>query len=214
MPLTKSRMPHLLYVEASPRKHRSASIEVAHAFLDAWRAKHDGATVDVLDVWNTPLPDFDGEALAGKYAALAGEELSPGQDEAWSAIRDLAGRFRAADILLFAVPMWNYTIPYKLKHLFDLVSQKDLLFTFDENGQNGLLAAKAVVVNARGVAIGSDFPAEIYDHQSTYMATWLRMVGVTDVSQIAVEKGLMGADLDAASRENGRAEAAALAKAM
>ncbi|MHC2086843.1 hypothetical protein [Methylobacterium sp. CM6244] len=30
-----SRMPHLLYVEASPRKERSASIEVAHAFLDA-----------------------------------------------------------------------------------------------------------------------------------------------------------------------------------
>lgn len=110
--------------------------------------------------------------------------------------------------------MWNYTIPYKLKHLFDLVSQKDLLFTFDERGQNGLLDAPAVVINARGVAIGADFPAEIYDHQSTYMATWLRMVGVTQVDQILVEKGLMGADLDTAARAQGRAEAEALAASL
>ncbi|WP_419953246.1 FMN-dependent NADH-azoreductase [Methylobacterium sp.] len=207
-------MPHLLYVEASPRKERSASIEVARAFLDAWRATHPEGKVDMLDVWNTALPDFDGEALAGKYAALAGEPLSPAQEEAWVAIRALADRFRAADLILFAVPMWNYTIPYKLKHLFDLVSQKDLLFTFDERGQNGMLDATAVVINARGVAIGADFPAEIYDHQSTYMATWLRMVGITDVHQIAVEKGLMGADLDRQSRDEARAKAEALARRL
>ncbi len=207
-------MPHLLSIEASPRKTRSASIEVAHAFLDAWRARHPDGTVDTLDVWNTDLPDFDGEVLAAKYAALAGESLSPAQEAAWRSIRALAERFRAADLLVFGVPMWNYTIPYKLKHLFDVVSQKDLLFSFDERGQNGLLTAKAVVINARGVAIGADFPAEIYDHQSTYMATWLRMVGVTDVHQILVEKGLMGADLDRESRVKGRAEAVALAATL
>ena len=43
-------MPHLLYVEASPRKERSASIEVARAFLDAWRATHPEGKVDMLDV--------------------------------------------------------------------------------------------------------------------------------------------------------------------
>lgn len=207
-------MPHLLYVEASPRKSRSASIEVAHAFLEVWRARHPEGSVDTLDVWNTPLPEFDGVALEGKYAALAGDPLSPEQAEAWGVIRALAERFRRADLLLFAVPMWNYTIPYKLKHLFDLVAQKDLLFTFDERGQNGLLDARAVVINARGVAIGEDFPAEIYDHQSTYMATWLRMVGVTEVHQILVEKGLMGADLDTAARTQGRAEAKALAASL
>lgn len=207
-------MPHLLYVEASPRKERSASIAVARAFLETWRGRHPESGVDTLDVWNTELPDFDGEALAGKYAALAGEPLSPAQDEAWGVIRTLADRFLRADLLLFAVPMWNYTIPYRLKHLFDLVSQKNLLFTFDERGQNGLLKARAVVINARGVQIGDDFPADIYDHQSTYMATWLRMVGVTEVHQIMVEKGLMGPDLDKAARAQGRAEAEALASRL
>lgn len=207
-------MPHLLYVEASPRKERSASIEVAQAFLTTWRERHPEATMDVLDVWTTPLPEFDGEALAAKYAGLTGEALSPGQAQAWSEIRVLAERFRAADLLLFAVPMWNYTIPYKLKHLFDVVSQKDLLFGFDERGQVGLLKARAVVINARGVAIGAHFPAEIYDHQSTYMATWLRMVGVTEVHQIAVEKGLMGPELDRESRAAGRKAAEALGRRL
>jgi FMN-dependent NADH-azoreductase len=46
------------------------------------------------------------------------------------------------------------------------------------------------------------------------MATWLRMVGITDVHQIAVEKGLMGADLDRESRARGRAEAEALAATL
>ena len=43
-------MPHLLHVESSPRKQRSASIEIAHAFIDAWKGHHSNATVDTLDV--------------------------------------------------------------------------------------------------------------------------------------------------------------------
>lgn len=43
-------MPHLLHIESSPRKQRSASIEVARAFIDAWQAANPDGTVDVLDV--------------------------------------------------------------------------------------------------------------------------------------------------------------------
>lgn len=204
-------MSKVLFVKASPRGDRSASIEVAEAFLTAWRQRHPHASVDELDVWNEDLPPFDGDVLAAKYAGLAGESLSPKQEEAWTKVRALASRFQAADLLLFAVPMWNYGIPYRLKHLFDVVSQKDLLFTFDENGQNGMLRSKAVVVNARGVALGEAFPREIFDHQTTYMATWLKMVGVEDVHQIEVEKTLMGEEPSEDSRAKGRAEAEALA---
>lgn len=208
-------MPHVLHVEASPRRERSASIATARAFLNAWGARNPDATVDTLDVWSTPLPEFDGEALAGKYAALAGEPLSPAQEEAWGAIRALAERFRAADLLLFSVPMWNYTIPYKLKHLLDLVSQKDLLFSFDERGQNGLLRGRAVVAYARGVGLGPEsFPREIWDHQTTYMKTWLLMVGITEVHEIEVETQLMGEDAASEARRRGREQAEQLAASL
>jgi len=208
-------MPHLLYVETSPRKQRSASIEVAHAFLDAWRARHPDGTVDTLDVWDTELPEFDGEAMQAKYAGLAGEALTPGQQRAWDQIAALAERFRRADVVLIGVPMWNYGIPYRLKHLIDAISQKDILFTFDERGQNGMLhGKKAVVINARGVALGPDYPREAFDFQERYMTTWLRMIGITDITQITVERTLLGPERDRAEREKGRGQAEALAAVL
>ena len=104
--------------------------------------------------------------------------------------------------------MWNFGIPYRLKHLIDAVSQKDVLFTFDERGLNGMLGGrKAVVVNARGVGLGPDFPRADLDHQQSYMTTWLRMIGITDTTHIEVEKTLMGPDLDREERSRAASQA-------
>ena len=208
-------MPHLLYVESSPRKARSASIEVSKAFLKAWQASHPDGTVDVLDVWSTPLPEFDGAALAAKYAGLAGETLTPEQTAAWDQLKALAARFRQADRLVVSAPMWNYAIPYKLKHLIDLVTQKDLLFSFDERGLNGFLTScKAMLVLARGVEFGNAagaFSAEVWDDQQRYLKLWLQMIGITQVEAVLIEKTLYGPDADTASRAQAVTAAEALA---
>ena len=205
----------LLHVEASPRGARSASRQVAQAFLHAWTDRHPGAAVDVLNVWTAKLPVFDGDALDAKYAGLEGRERTPAQVEVWEEIDRLADRFRRAGTVLLSVPMWNFGIPYRLKHLIDVVSHKDVLFTFDERGLNGLLGGRrAVVVNSRGVGLGPDFPREELDYQQRYMTTWLRMIGITDIAHIEVEKTLMGAELDRAGREAACAEAARLAAAF
>lgn len=206
---------HLIHVEASPRKERSASREAALAFIAAWTARHPDATVDTLDVWTTELPAFDGAAMQAKYAGLAGQALTPEQQTAWDGIRTLADRFWRADVIVFSVPMWNFGVPYRLKHLIDAISQKDVLFTFDERGLLGLLGGRqAVIVAARGVSLGEGFPAEEYDYQVAYMQAWCRMVGITDVATIEVEKTLYGPEADVASRAEGRAAAEALAAAM
>jgi FMN-dependent NADH-azoreductase len=206
---------HLLHVEGSPRKQRSASIQVARTFIEAWRAHHPGGTVDTLDVWNTELPAFDGPAIDAKYAGLAGQALTPEQMRAWTAIRTLAERMHRADVLLFSVPMWNFGIPYRLKHLIDAVSQKDVLFTFDERGLVGTLTGKKmIVVAARGIALGPEYPPEIFDHQTAYMATWGRMVGITECHVVAVEKTLYGPEADTASRAAAGDEAVRLAATL
>ena len=193
--------PRLLHVEASPRGQRSASLQVAHAFLDAWQARHPATDIGVLNVWTTDLPRFDGDAIDAKYAGLEGRERSPAQAEVWKAVNVLADRFRRADVVLLSVPMWNFGVPYRLKHLIDVISHKDVLFTFDERGLNGILGGrKAVVVNSRGVGLGPDFPREELDYQQRYMTTWLRMIGITDITHVEVEKTLMGPDVDYAER--------------
>lgn len=203
---------HLLHIEGSPRKQRSASIEVAQAFIEAWKARHVGSTIDTLDVWTTDLPAFDGDALDAKYAGLTGQTRTPAQELAWEGIRALADRLYRADVIVVSVPMWNFGIPYRLKHLIDAVSQKDVLFSFDERGLIGLLGGrKAVVVAARGVALGPDYPEQDFDFQAAYMRRWCKMVGIDACHILLVEKTLYGPEADAESRAAARNAAVVLA---
>jgi len=208
-------MTHILYIEASPRKQRSASIEIAREALAAWQAADGAVTIDELDLWSTELPEFDGPIMEAKYAGLVGRALTADQAAAWEQIRALAARFLAADVLVLAVPLWNFSVPYKLKHLIDVVSQKDVLFTFDERGFGGLLPGrKALLICARGLDYSPDAltPAGSYDFQKPYVETWLRFIGITAIWTVVVEKTLFGPEIDAAARELARAQTVAAVK--
>ena len=210
-------MPTLLHIESSPRKKRPASLDVARAYLDAYRDAHPDHRIDVLDLWSVEMPEFDGDALDAKYADLSGTPLSENQQQAWTNIRELAQRLHDADTLLFSVPLWNFSIPYKLKHFIDVVSQRGILFSFDERGLQGLLKdKKAVVIYARGLdySVGSSTAAHSFDFQRPFMEAWLRSVGVSDVKSIVVEKTLLGPEVDYASRQTAREQAMALARAV
>ena len=58
----------------------------------------------------------------------------------------------AADLVVFAFPLWNLTIPAKLHTFIDYVYQAGFAFKYDENGQAVQLMTdkKSVVLNARG----------------------------------------------------------------
>ena len=203
-------MAHLLYIEASPRRERSVSTDSAKAFLESYRGSNPSDTVDWLDIWSENLPALDQDALDAKYAGLAGQERTPAQEAAWQRLNGYAARFRAADKILVSMPMWNFAIPYRLKQLIDVVSHKDLLFTFDERGLNGLLTkSKALVIYARGIGYDGDsgMPSQVWDHQKPYMEQWLKFVGVPTVTSFIVEKTLFGDE-----RETGRSKAAELGR--
>jgi FMN-dependent NADH-azoreductase len=211
-------MTRILHIETSPRKQRSASIQVAQAFIDRYVELHPDTTVDRLDVWHLQMPEFDGHAMEAKYAGLAGVERTDAQRDAWRQINELAQPFRDADLFVFGVPLWNYGIPYKLKHLIDAISQKDVLFTFNpDEGIRGMLhAKKAVMAYARGTTLSddSDTPARLFDYQQGYMNMWLNMIGVTDIESIVIEKTLYGPEIDGDSRQEAVREAIALASRM
>ena len=206
-------MAKLLYVESSPRKQRSASIEVAKAFLDAYRIAHSGDSIQTIDVWNLKLPEFDGVAIEAKYAGIEGRERSAEQKAQWQQIEALARPFREVDKIVFSVPMWNWGIPYKLKHLIDVISQKDVLFTFDERGLLGLLTGKkALLILAKGVDYEAGSATRDWDLQTPYLQVWLQSNGITDITVIPVEKNLYGPDVDRASRNAAKEKAIAVAK--
>ncbi|HEV58482.1 MAG TPA: hypothetical protein ENN87_13485, partial [Phycisphaerales bacterium] len=158
-------MKSLLYIQASPRRDRSRSITVADRFVQACRDRQKGLEVIRLNLFEADLPVFDGAALEAKYAILHGQDVRPEHKAAWAEVEAVIEAFRRADAYVFAVPMWNFGLPYRLKHYFDVLIQPGYTFTFDPDaGYSGLVTGKpAMVVYARGGAYPADTPMAAYD---------------------------------------------------
>lgn len=207
-------MTTLLYLEASPRKSRSASIMVAQTFLDAYTVANPNDEIETIDLWTLPLPEFDGDTIAGKYAIMEGQDQDSQQIQAWREVVALADRFKAADKYLLSVPMWNFSIPYKLKHFIDIVTQPGLTFTVSPtDGYVGLVTGKPVtVIYARGGTYPTGSPAAAMDLQMPYMQLWLNFIGFQDIRTLAINPTLGGADTTAQIKATAVEEAQKLAQ--
>lgn len=206
-------MTKLLYIESSPRKERSHSSAAARSFLDAYQAAHPGDQIETIDLWTLKLPEFGDAVLNAKYAILHGQPFTPEQQAAWNGVVALANRFKAADKYLISVPMWNFGVPYRLKHFIDVITQPGLTFSFSpEKGYQGLVTGKPVAV---AYARGGEYPAgtdhEAYDLQKKYLELWLGFIGFTRVQSIVVEPTLGAPEAVARATETAKTTARALA---
>lgn len=193
-------MTHLLYVQASPMPSASTSSTVAGAWLDAWREAHPNATVDVLNVWDLPLPAFDAEMIAAKFAVLRAQQATPDQQRLWAEAVAVSQRFNAADEYLFSLPMWNFGVPYRLKHFIDVVTLPGQNWRWSrEQGYESLLPGKraTLVYSSAG-----DYPVAPHedgaDFQKPFMRRWLRFLGMEVVGEISASPTLApAAEVDA-----------------
>jgi len=189
-------MARLLFIEGSPRGERSKSSVVAQRFLETYKAANPEDQIETLDLWSVSLPTFDGDMLDAKYAVMHGQEHTTEQAAAWKTVADMAASFAAADKYLISVPMWNFSLPYKVKHFFDIIIQPGLTFSFSpESGYQGLVTGKkAAIVYARGGAYGPGSGAEAYDLQTKMLGGLLGFIGITDQHNILVEPTLAAPD--------------------
>jgi len=208
-------MTTLLHVAASPRGKKSESRALADLFLETYAREHPEVTVEEWDIWDGSVPEFDASAVEGKMNTFAGIDLDGPAATAWRGVTAAYERFAAADEYLFSVPMWNASVPYKLKQLIDVVSQPGMVFSFDPvEGYTGLLTGRKAAVlytgaiygEGRGPAFGSDF-------QAPFFRDWLEWAGVRDVREVAFHPNIATADPDA-MREVARQETRQLAKAF
>lgn len=185
-------MTNLLYINASPRGEISAANQASLMFTDALA---DSVQVDRLDLFEAQLPEVTLEITAAKMKFAMGLDLDEEEARQWSAITRLVSQFVEADSYLFAIPMWNFSIPYKLKQYIDLITHPGLTFTSDENGPKGLASGPATLIYSRG---GDYSPKEgkpdPFDFQSPYMNAWTRLVGLDPVSEVLVQKTMAGPD--------------------
>jgi FMN-dependent NADH-azoreductase len=200
-------MARLLYIEASPAKSASHSIHVAKIFLNAYEQAHPQDNVETIDLWAEDLPPFDGETIAAKFAVLRKKDFSAEQRARWDAVSKLSRRFNAADKYLFSVPMWNFGVPYRLKHYIDVVTLAGENWSWSRaEGYKSLLSGKkALLVYASAGEYGANDPA---DFQKPYLRKWLNFIGVTAIQEIIIAPTL--AEAEALGRTKCKAIAAAV----
>jgi FMN-dependent NADH-azoreductase len=185
-------MGHLLYIESSPRKKRSSSIDVAHVFLKEYEHTHPHDEISTVDLWQKELPRFDADIIDAKYALLHSQAHTEVQRKAWRSVEQIITEFKQADKYVISLPMWNFGIPYVLKHYIDILVQPSYTFNYSpENGYTGLVTGKPVVIiYARGGAYGAGSGGEEMDMQKSYMEAVLKFIGFTDIRSIIVEPTL------------------------
>jgi FMN-dependent NADH-azoreductase len=188
--LQESTMKNILLVLSSPRGWRSHSHQFASHIVDDLKARHPGAKVVVRDVAKEPLPHV-GEAF-GTGRVLPLEKRSPAEAKALALSDALVDELAAADVVVLAVPMYNFGLPSSLKAWIDHIVRPGLTFSYSEKGPEGLLKGKkAVVVVARG-GVYSEGPAQQLDFQESYLRAVLGFIGITNVHVVRVEGVAMG----------------------
>lgn len=197
-------MSKLLYIQASPRGKRSHCIAVADAFVETYGQKHPDDKIVTLNVFDASIPDFNGPAVQAKYAILHGQPHSKEQQQAWNNVEKVIEQFTSADKYVLAIPMWNFGIPYRLKHYIDLLVQPGYTFRFSkEKGYEGLVVGKPMLaVYARGGEYPPNSEPESFDLQKKYVELIFGFMGVGDIRSVVVEPTLQGGpDIAAAKRQ-------------
>jgi len=126
--------------------------------------------------------------VQGKYVLLGGKDLSGDLKRAWGDVIRHIERFLSADGYLLSTPMWNFSIPYTLKHYIDIIVQPKYLFRYVADGVEGLVKnRKMVVIASRG---GDYRPGSLfhsYDFQEPYLRTVFGFVGITDITFVVAQ---------------------------
>jgi FMN-dependent NADH-azoreductase len=201
--------PRVLLVGASPRGTGSYALALAETVVDAFVAEHPGAEVDRLDAFS--LAPFGAAQTEAKMAVIGGVAVPDNAIAAWDEVRAVFDRVAAADLLVFAVPLWNHGIPWALKLFIDTVTQPGLAFSFDpETGYSGLLGGRRAVVAYTSAVYSEGVPVAFgTDEAAPYLRSWLQFVGIDDVGEVRLQPTYPTPDLEE-RRQRAHDEAQAL----
>ena len=187
------RMPRtLLHVIASPGGEASHTVAAAAELLAAYRERHPEHLVRTVNVWDLEMPEFDATMIAAKFAVLRTQAASDAQKAQWARAVAISRAFNEADRFVFSLPMWNYGVPYRLKHYIDIVTLPGQNWSWSRaEGYQPLLRDKRAVLVCSSAgdfseAAASARPGAYSDFQKPFMRQWLRFVGVEVVGEVDV----------------------------
>ena len=178
-------MEKILEVSFCPKRELSRTRRLADAYLEKRRKESGALHLEQLDLEQARLPEIGLLAAVAKSKTIGGVPLDRDEQKVWEEIEVFAQQFMSVDEVVLVAPIWNFSLPYKLKHYLDLVAQPGIAFQYSEAGVEGLGRGRPLtLVTTRGGVIG-DSP---FNHQTPLLKT---MAGFLDFNyQEIVAEGL------------------------
>jgi len=182
----------VLYITANPKpENESFSLSVGRAFIEAFRQHMPGDRITELDLYKMEnLPLIDTDVLSGWGKLQQGtsfDHLAQGEKTKIGRINELTDQFVSADKYVFVTPLWNLSIPPKMKAYIDTICIAGKTFKYTEHGPVGVLTnKKAVHIQARG-GVYSEGPAKDFELGDRYIRTLLSFLGIQDIKSVIVE---------------------------
>jgi FMN-dependent NADH-azoreductase len=182
----------ILYITSSPRGAASYSNKVGGQVLQELRLAHPSAALVVRDLTREVLPHIDENFAAGMAQPF--ETRTPAQRTTVTRSDILIDELLAADIIVIAVSMINFTIPSTLKAWVDHVTRRGRTFVYGENGPQGLVIGKRVIlVQAKGGVYSGSMQPD--DFLAPYLKHMLGFLGMSDMRVIDIEGTTLGVDM-------------------
>ncbi len=204
-------MTNILFVTTSPRGEDSLSTKVAQTLLEDLKAAHPGASVVTRDLGNNPLRHLDSTLLGGFFAPE--DQRSAEQNAAVAVSDELVAELKAADIVVLASAMINFSITSTLKSWLDHLARAGLTFRYTEDGRpEGLVIGKKVYVVLATGGIYSTSPGDAIDFQAPYLKHMLGFMGMTDVEIVRVEGSIFSPEAAEKALEAATAKAHTVAQ--
>lgn len=168
---------NVLHINASSRYEGSLTRAVSAQLTEILAGQYE-VTVQQRDV-ASGLPFINEEWINANFTDPT--ERSDTQKQALTFSDKLINEVKAADLLVIAVPIYNFGIPAALKAWIDLVARARETFRYTENGPVGLLENKMVylVMASGGVPLESEV-----DFASHYLKFFMQFIGISDVTLV------------------------------
>jgi FMN-dependent NADH-azoreductase len=174
-------MQNILRIDGSARYSDSVTRQLADRVVKGLQQRHPGAVVTRRDL-AAGVPQVTEDWITANFTPAT--ERSPAQRDTLALSDRLVAELKAADALVLATPMYNFSVPAAVKAWIDQVCRAGETFRYTAEGPVGLLADRPVylVLASGGVPVGS-----AADHASAYLRHVLGFVGIRDLRLIAAE---------------------------
>jgi FMN-dependent NADH-azoreductase len=170
----------VMHVDASAKRERSNSRALSRFFLERLRSEGLDLEVDYLDVTvDTPPHVTEAFAIATYTAA---NERTPAMKATLASSDALCKRLLEADALVFAMPMYNWSMPSAFKAFVDNITRTNLTYMNTDDGriEGQLQRQKVLFITSRGADLRPGTPFSSMDALTPALKAAFGFLGVSD----------------------------------